>query len=221
MNFDGEGHDRPNDRRDFIHKTILGIGGSILRTAGGIGGAIGLPGAGFVTNIGNIIGGGRDKFGPGGGRGPFRTPFQQPVRLPGIPESDPMDKNRQVGITPQDTARGALQNGCPVSCPPAKGNRRVNAAGQCAPPGFHWNVSDYHRKGGPCSSFAPGFVEAGTVLVKNRRLNPSNGPAENKAIKRLEAGQDHAKKILRATGWRTISKKSSREMQLRPRRSRH
>lgn len=108
-------------------------------------------------------------------------------------------------------------DGC---CPPImkSGNSRVNAAGQCAPPGFHWNKSRYYRFGGPCSGSAPGIVEEGTVLVKNRRkFNTANGPSRNRAVARLQAGEKDAKGALKALGYRTISKQSSREMRMRRR----
>ncbi len=216
----GVGHGRPNDARGFIHKTILGIGGRVLSA---VGGAVPLPGAGilrFADQLAqNVAGGPRTQPSviPQASLPPIR-PIGAGPGLPRLPESGPMGQNRRVGITPQDTVRSALSNGCPTACAPVKGNRRVNAAGECAPPGWHWNVSGYHRRGGPCSKFEAGFVEAGTVLVRNRRMDKANGPAQERSLKRLEGAQDHAKRILRATGWRTISKKSSREMQLRPRR---
>jgi len=213
------GHQRPNDARAFIHKTILGIGSSIIGTVTNLPGVSLLPGSGILRGAGELAG--RLSRTGGGTTLPIIPPSLSGARggggLPRLPESDPMGKNRQVGITPQDTFRSALQtNG---ACAPATGigNRRVNAAGQCAPPGWHWNVSGYHRKGGPCSKFAPGFVDSGTVLVRNRSMSKNNGKAEDRAIKRLDGSVDHAKKILRATGYRTVSKQSSRELR-RPRR---
>ncbi len=218
MNIDGMGSGRPNDSRGFVHKKILGLAGGVLRTVGNLPGVGLLPGGGFIRTAGDIFGSfGRSRTQPA----PPQFAPSQPVILPTLPESDPMAKNRRFGIAPQDSARAFLQQGgngaCPTTCKPITGNRRVNAAGECAPPGYHWNVSGYFRKGGPCSKFEPGFVEMGTVLVKNRRMNNANGGAQDKALKRIERGQDHAKRILRATGWRTISKQSSREMRLRGR----
>jgi len=105
------------------------------------------------------------------------------------------------------------------ACCPTRGDgSRVNAAGECAPPGFHWNKSGYYRKGGPCSTKAQGWVEKGTELVKNRRrFNNANGSAQNRAIKRLSAGEKQARALLKMTGFRTISKQSSREMRMRRR----
>jgi len=109
------------------------------------------------------------------------------------------------------------------ACCPSRGNgSRVNAAGQCALPGFHWNKSGYTRLGGPCSSKPAGFVAPGTEQVRNRRkFNTANGPARNRAIARLKAGEKDAKSALKAVGYRTISKQSSREMRMRRRGSRH
>jgi len=105
------------------------------------------------------------------------------------------------------------------ACCPTRGNgSRVNASGQCAPPGFHWNKASYTRLGGPCSNKAAGFVEKGTELVRNRRkFNNANGPAQARAIARLSSGEKQAKALLKMTGFRTISKQSSREMRMRRR----
>ncbi len=112
----------------------------------------------------------------------------------------------------QPTVNGA----CPA--PVMGGNRRINAAGQQACPGFHWNESTYTRLGGPCSSKPAGTVLKGTEQVKNRRkFNTANGPARKRAIARLKAGEGDCKDALRAVGYRTISKQSSRELRMRRR----
>jgi len=105
------------------------------------------------------------------------------------------------------------------ACCPTRGNgSRVNVAGECAPPGFHWNKSGYTRLGGPCSTKPAGFVAPGTELVRNRRkFNNANGVAQKRAIMRLSAGEKQAKELLKMTGFRTISKQSSREMRMRRR----
>ncbi len=101
---------------------------------------------------------------------------------------------------------------------PSIGNSRVNAAGQVAFPGFHWNRSTYTRLGGPCSSKPAGLVQKGTEQVKNRRkFNTANGPARKRAVDRLKAGEKECKAALRAVGFRTISKQSAREMRMRKR----
>lgn len=213
------GHQRPNDARHFLHKTILGIGSSILGTVANLPGVGFLPGSQFLELGSKILGGLS-----GRGRGPSLPILPGPAVIGAplpiqarLPTSGPIQQNERVGIRPPEPSSAMFQqNGV---CQPSTGigNRRVNAAGQCAPPGWHWNVSSYTRRGGPCSKHAPGFVEAGTVLVRNRRMSKNNGKAEDRAIKRLDGSVDHAKKVLRATGYRTVSKQSSREMRMRRR----
>lgn len=190
---------RPNDQRGFIHKKILGLGSDI---AGFIGSQVPGPTGGFLTIGSEFLGG---LAGRSSRRG---APSNLPVGIvpidrefrefgarasgrpaPRLPESPEMRKNRRVGIAPQDR----FQNGCPPD--PAV----------CAPRGFHVNKSSYFLSDGT-------FIAKGSRFVRNRRLNNANGRAQDKAIVRLEKGQDHAKKLLKATGWRTISKQSSREM---------
>ncbi len=215
---------RPNDERAFVHKFILGVAGKVLPGPLGIGAralsravsgrpggqSFGTPqGAGPrpIPGLGGLI----ERVVPGGSSGFF----------PQLPESGPMQQNRAVGIAPQDQARALLQGGngaCPA--PVLGGNRRINAAGQQACPGFHWNESTYTRLGGPCSSKPAGTVLKGTEQVKNRRkFNTANGPARKRAIARLKASEGDCKDALRAVGYRTISKQSSREMRMR--RTRH
>jgi len=126
----------------------------------------------------------------------------------------------QIDINVQGNRFGGGGGGngaCAVACP-GTGNSRVNAAGQVAPPGFHWNKSTYTRRGGPCSSKPAGLVLKGTELVKNRRkYNTSNGPALVNAIGRAKASEKPAKQALKLLGWRTISKQSSRELKMRKR----
>ena len=94
----------------------------------------------------------------------------------------------------------------------------MNAEGEVAPPGFHWNKSRYYRFGGACSGQDPGVVEAGTELIANRRkFNNANGPAQGRAIARLKSGEKQAKDLLKMTGFRTISKQSGRELRMRRR----
>jgi len=223
---------RPNDQRGFVHKRILGAvsgfagsvfagGNPLLGAASGFarggqrapgqvsgqlpaGSRVQIPTPGFAGRV--------QRFLPGGGTGFTTLP-------PGLTPTGP---GGLIGLMPgvSGGVTGFAQAPTDGVCPPAVGNRRINAAGLCAPAGFHWNVSGYFRKGGPCSRFEPGFVEMGTVLVKNRRMNNANGGAQDKALKRIERGQDHAKRILRATGWRTISKQSGRELKMR-KRTRH
>jgi len=190
---------RPNDERGFIHKKIAGIGASILGVTSKF-----VPGP-----AGAFLGIGQRALGliaaPGGPpatistftpsiidirQPPPRSFGQRAARPPPrIPESDQMRANRSVGIAPQDR----FQNGCPPD------------PGVCAPRGFHVNKSSYFLSDGT-------FIAKGSRFVRNRRLNNANGRAQDKSIVRLEKGQDHAKKLLKATGYRTISKQSSKEL---------
>lgn len=184
--------DRPNDQRGFLHKKILGGIGKVLGVAGGV---IPLPGAGILRFAGEAA----RSFSQSG----------RPVQTVGAPPPSRFGVGSQASRFP--STRGPLEtqgaakqfaqqfqaqattNGCP---PEAK---------VCAPRGFHLNKSSYFLRDGT-------FVARESRFVRNRRLNNANGRAQDKAIVRLEKGQDHAKKLLKATGWRTISKMSSREM---------
>ena len=76
------------------------------------------------------------------------------------------------------------------------GVEQVN--GMCAPRGYH-------------------FAKDGSgELVKNRRkFNTSNGSANKRATARLTASTGAAKDLLRAVGFRTLSKQSTREIRTR------
>jgi len=154
------------------------------------------------------------------------APIAPPVAF--IPAPGPAVQARVAGPPPMIPRPGVSTQGiCGTpetqlimgACCPSRGNGgRVNVMGQCAPPGFHWNKSSYTRLGGPCSNVPAGFVERGTVLVRNRKkFNTANGPARNRAIARLMAGEKDAKSALKVLGYRTISKQSSREMRMRRR----
>jgi len=214
---------RPNDRRGFLHKKLLGLGKKALGIGAGF-----IPGATTALNIGQGI------LGSGGtsqlrGRS-FRRPRAQLARgfpgsrfqiptpglagrvqrfLPGgstgfttIPDAlIPRGPGGIIGAFPgvPGGVTGFSRDGdCPAEA-------RV-----CAPRGFHLNKSAYFLRDGT-------FVERGTKFVRNRRLNNANGRAQGKAITRLEKGAENAKKLLKATGWRTISKQSSRELRMRRR----
>jgi len=143
-----------------------------------------------------------------------RTFGQAPQQMQMVPTPGPATQG--ICTTPEAMLfRGAC-------CGNGRENSRVNAAGQCAPPGFHWNKASYTRIGGPCSTKPAGFVEKGTELIKNRRkFNNANGPAQARAISRLSSGEKQARALLKMTGFRTISKQSSREMRMRRRGTRH
>ncbi len=232
---------KPGDRRGFLHRRIGGLVGAGLgviggRVGGNLGGILGTAGqavtsfsrpttqtpSSFLTGLPSGsrvqfptpgIGGAVQRFLPGGKSG-FTTlpPGLTPKgpggllgALPGVPGG--------VSGFAVDSANGQ----CPA--PVLGGNRRINAMGQQACPGFHWNQSTYVRLGGPCSSKPAGTVVKGTEQVKNRRkFNTANGPARKRAIARLQAGEGDCKAALKALGYRTISKQSSRELRSRGRR---
>ncbi len=77
-------------------------------------------------------------------------------------------------------------------------NGHVAQNGVCAPRGFH-------------------FAKDGSgMLVKNRRrFNTSNGAANRRATNRLKASEKDARELLRAVGYRTLSKQSGREIRNR------
>jgi len=184
--------DRPNDARGFIHKKILGGVGKVLGLAGNV---IPLPGAGILRGAGDIFRGLARPRQPAPIQ-PFIQPFRPTIGSQaskfiktGGPLEVAAEARKFAGTFPTGNGNGA----CPAE------------PTVCPPRGFHLNRSSYFLRDGT-------FIEKGSIFVRNRRLNNANGRAQDKAIVRLEKGQDHAKKLLKATGWRTISKLSSREM---------
>jgi len=222
---------RPNDRRGFLHKKIFGFGKKLL----GVGATfLAGPVAPAFSLAQGAFGGGAAPQLPPGSRTQFPTPgFQGRLQrfLPGgasgfttlPPSLIPRGPGGAISFLPgvQGGISGFAQDGQqPGQCAPPVlgGNRRVNAAGQIACPGMHWNESTYTRLGGPCSSKPAGLVLKGTEQVKNRkRFNTANGPARKRAAARLKASEKDCKEALRAIGFRTISKQSSREMRMRRR----
>jgi hypothetical protein len=61
-----------------------------------------------------------------------------------------------------------------------------------APSGYHWNKADYFLRDGT-------FVAKGSKLVKNRRRNPANSRATNRAISRVASAKKHAQTLSRIT----------------------
>jgi len=214
---------RPNDQRNFIHKKILGLGGKVLGLATNL-----LPGpiGGVARGALSVIRGRQRPTGrlppprlPAGSRFQIPTPgFAGRVQriLPGgstgfttiprslIPKGPGGILSAFPGVTGGVTgfaepSRAATVNGCPTDEP------RV-----CPPRGFHLNKSSYFLRDGT-------FVDRGTKFVRNRRLDNANGRAQGHAITRLEKGAENAKKLLKATGYRTVSKQSLRELRMRRR----
>ncbi len=224
--FDGV-NGRPNDERAFVHKFLLGVGSKLLKGVGSV--APGPAGAIFrgAGNVLNTLSQPRARALPTG-TFPGQINPLQPSLIVGGPRGGAPPSRITEQFIPQPGSGTQLICDSDASrlvmatCGAGGGGRngRVNEAGQCAPPGFHWNKSGYTRIGGPCSTKPAGFVERGSELVRNRRkFNTANGPARKRAIARLKASEGDCKDALRAVGYRTISKQSSREMKMR--RTRH
>jgi len=184
---------KPNDERGFIHKKILGLAGGVVK---------GFLGGGPIGAIGGAIG----SFAP---KRQTREFQRQPQPIPGV--GGAIERFLPGGRTgffapPQPTGPGGIISlfpGVPGGVTGFAQPEHEN--GTCPPRGFHKNKSSYFLRDGT-------FVPRGSRFVRNRRLNNANGRAQDKAITRLEKGQDHAKKLLKSTGWRTISKQSSKEL---------
>jgi len=213
---------RPNDQRAFVHKRILGavggFAGAVL--SGGnpiLGAARGFTGGGQRTSVSprpsraprltgvnlpfsGAPGAGFDLFGspnfPRIGVGERNVVRTQASRFPGDnPLETQVAARNFAGTFPTGDGGNGLCPDEPRICPPR---------------GFHINKSSYFLRDGT-------FIPRGSKFVRNRRLNNANGRAQGKAIVRLEKGAENAKKLLKATGWRTISKQSSRELRMRKR----
>jgi len=195
---------KPGDERGFIHKKLLGIGSKVL----GLGSIVGIPGASVASGVlGSLAGqtgqAARPRL-PRGSRVQIPTPgiIGRVQRF--LPGGSTGFQTLPPGLIPKGPGGVAsFFPGVPGGVtgfaePPQEG-------GVCPPRGFHLNRSSYFLRDGT-------FVMKGTKFVKNRRLNEANGKANNRSIRRLERAQGQAKKVLRATGFRTISKQSSREM---------
>lgn len=201
---------KPGDERGFIHKKILGVAKKAL----GVGSSL-LPGVNIARQAVGAIGTGVTLLRGGGPRVnvstlPRGSRFQVPTPgiagriqrfLPGgatgfttIPEGlRPKGPGGILGAFP------GVPGGVTGFASPEEGT------GVCPPRGFHLNKSSYFLRDGT-------FVQRGTKFVRNRKRNASNGRANDKAIGRLDGAQTQAKKVLKATGWRTISKQSGREI---------
>lgn len=56
----------------------------------------------------------------------------------------------------------------------------------------------------------PSMGPDGLPRKRSRRMNPANGRANRRAIRRLKGGEKYAKELLRAIGYRQISKSTSK-----------
>ncbi len=119
--------------------------------------------------------------GPGNGLGPQVPPPTFPQN--GCPPGSKPDPAGTGGCVRDPATNGAPRGG---GCPP----RGTQAARILCPPGCHPNKADYFLKGGS-------FVAEGTRCVTNRRRNPLNPRALDRAAGRLRSAQ-RAVKFLQA-----------------------
>jgi len=80
------------------------------------------------------------------------------------------------------------------------GRFEVNGNGMrlACPTGFHPNKSAYFTKGG-ADNVGFQFIEKGSKCVKNRRRNPLNARAADRAISRIESAKRATKRLGRVT----------------------
>jgi len=195
---------RPGDQRNFIHKKILGFGSRVL----GLGSIVGIPGASIASGVLGSLAGQQGQAArprlPRGSRVQIPTPGIAGRVQRFLPGGSTGFTTLPPGLIPKGP--GGVLGAFPGVPGGVTGFAEPpQADGTCPPRGFHLNRSSYFLRDGT-------FVEKGSRFVKNRRLNEANGKANNHSIRRLERAQGQAKKVLRATGFRTISKQSSREM---------
>jgi len=157
-----------------------------------IGGVAKLAGKVLPGPIGTVAGG------IGGllaGRASTRqTPGISAVATPPITRQDngfrlPLPGPTSVQVRPTAVLPGGRPFTTTVA-DPMRGAPSTN--GGPAPSGFHWNKSDYFLRDGT-------FVAKGTRLVKNRRRNPLNPRALDRALGRVGSAKKAASKLSRVT----------------------
>lgn len=201
---------KPGDQRGFIHKKILGV----AKTALGLGSSFLPPGIRHVAQAGiGVLGGARPTMQTALPRHPRGLPQGSRVQFPTpgiagrvqrfLPGGKSGFSTLPQGLIPRGP--GGILGAFPGVPGGVTGFAQEGQNGACPPRGFHLNKSSYFLRDGT-------FVERGTRMVKNRKRNAANGRANDHAITRLDSAQTQAKKVLRATGWRTISKQSGREI---------
>lgn len=140
---------------------------------------------------------GRTIFDGGRRRGPTSLPGGVPI--PGV-QDVPQQRTTfkcPPGTIPTPTGRCINLPGGPTRGPPLVPPQPVQegpAPGMklACPSGMHPNKSDYFLKDGT-------FVAKGTRCVKNRRRNPLNPRALDRAISRIQSAKKASKKISRVT----------------------
>jgi len=78
-------------------------------------------------------------------------------------------------------------------------NGNGNGVMLACPTGFHPNKTGYFTKGDCRTGTQAGFVEKGSKCVKNRRRNPLNARAADRAIGRIESAKRATKRLSRIT----------------------
>jgi hypothetical protein len=148
-----------------------GIFGSIGRF---IGGAVSL-----VPGVGGLVGGGITRL--ANTIDPIKT-------APSIPALRGLPILQQQAPQRTGVSIGGLGPGG------AKPYARFDYAPQGGPAmsGYHYNKADYFLRDGT-------FVPKGSKLVKNRRRNPANSKATNRAISRVAGAKKHAQTLSRIT----------------------
>jgi len=192
-------HSRPGDSRGFIHKKLLGAASGFI--TGGPTGAISgfFGGGGRAPTPTPFQFGGGGGFSGGGSGGRFPAQVLPPTRGGGIAGAIGRARNLAQGIG----AASVFATG---------GSRTEFSVNACdkAPCGFHKAKQTYVRKIDPCQPFQLSNLEIipeGTFIEgASRRRNPSNGKANSHAMSRLDLAVPHAKKLLKAVGYRQISK---------------
>jgi len=176
----GWGPGSTSQRATVARRGMQGDPGIFGDIWGGIKGAVG----GLVTGgpLG-LIGGALTGSGLLGGD-------PKPPALPGLGTIGINGMPGAISLNPRQ------QTTTKVNLSPLPGNiyeRTTTTNGGMKPPsGYHFNKSDYFLRDGT-------FVPAGTKLVKNRRRNPANSKATNRAISRVASAKKHAKDLSRIT----------------------
>lgn len=147
--------------------------------AGFLGGGV----TGGMTEIGRTLGfGGPSIVAPSGMPAPRPMGFQ--INPPfggrpgaGIQIQGPWGLGVDVGMGEIAEGVGMLQNG-----------------GRAAPSGYHYNKTGYFVKGPPAQ-----YIQAGTKLVRNRRRNPLNPRAFDRALGRISSAKRFGAKLGKVT----------------------
>jgi len=216
---------RPGDVRGFIHKRI---GGALKGAIGGvlsgnplsaIGGAFGgfarggapPPVSSSSSSLGRFIGQTITSFAP-----PQATPVTPVPGLGGF-----ISRILPGGSTGFEVGPQTQQVGQGVAVQANIGNvggatGMLAGPGGCkalVPCGFHAAKTTYVRKIDRCGPYDHSNLEivpAGTFIQgkRRKRFNNANGAAQARSIARLEAGTTQAIKLLKAVGYKKISKTS-------------